>query len=59
MIGESSQQGARVTQCFRCQDFDLVAALCPTRTLLIEGAINEDDYEEISLRMALVMPERK
>ena len=38
----SRENGIR---CFRCQGFGHFAAQCPTRTLLIEEALDEDNYE--------------
>jgi len=45
VIGDSSQQGTMVTRCFRCQGFGHFAAQCPTRTLLVEEALDEDGHK--------------
>ena len=47
MIGESSKQGAKGTQCYKCHDYDHVATQCPSKNLLVEGAgLDDDEFGE-------------
>jgi len=45
VIGKSSRN-AKGSQCFKCQDYDHVAAQCPSRNLLIKKA-DDDEIETV------------
>jgi len=48
VIDESSKQGAKGTQCYRCHDYGHVAARYLSRNLLVEGVdLDDDEFEEI------------
>lgn len=43
VIGESSKQDAISVEYFKCHEYGHIAALCPTRNILVEGAQEDDD----------------
>ena len=47
MIGESSKQGVKGAQCYRCHDYGHVAAQCMPRDLFVKGDdLDGNEFEE-------------
>ena len=42
MIGESPKN-VKDSQCFKCKDYDHIAAHCPSRNLLVRETNSDDD----------------